>query len=68
MPVNLKSLSPEKQAEYEELIRVYKGLYKKLSDLESEGARLKKEVRAIVDKTKMKNILNSIINQPDKYV
>ena len=67
MPDNkiIKKLTEKQRQKYEELEAVYKKLYKELGVLEIEGKELKKEIKSIIDKAKIKNILQDILNQPD---
>ena len=62
----LVNLRLKKQLEkYKELEKVYTEMYKELNKLGKEKDRLKKEVKEIINKTKVKNILQDIINQPE---
>ena len=67
MPDNkiIKKLTEKQTQKYEELEADYKKLYKELGVLEIEGKELKKEIKSIIDKAKIKNILQDILNQPD---
>ena len=49
---------------YQEIARVYDLLYKELAALEVERKELKQKVRGIIDKVKMKNVLEEIVKKP----
>lgn len=49
---------------YQEIAAVYNLLYKELEALEVERKELKKKVRGIIDKVKMKNVLEEIVKKP----
>lgn len=55
----------EQQVIYQELEEIYKKLYQEVAKLEAEGNILRRELKEIIDKAKMKNVLQDIIKQPD---
>ena len=60
-----QKLTSAQQARCAELEEIYQKLYKEVKRLEIGGKALRKELKEIIDKTKMKNILQDIIKQQD---
>jgi hypothetical protein len=63
--ISTKQMTAQELQKYEEIVRIYKSLYKELENLDVEGKNIKKEIKTIIDKAKMRNILQDILKQPD---
>lgn len=60
-----QNITEEQLQKYEEIERKYRELCKELSKLEAEGVNIKKEIKTIIDKEKMRHVLEDILKQPD---
>lgn len=58
-----KKLSKKEIEKYKEALPEYRRLQEKLADLEVEGKKLKEDIRKVIDKVKMKNVLSDIVKQ-----
>lgn len=61
----VQKITSAQKIKHEELEEVYKKMYKEVEKLETEGKTLRKELKEIINKAKMKNVLQDIIKQPD---
>lgn len=61
----MQNLTSDQRARYLELEKIYQKLYKEVEKLEIEGKAIRRELKEIINKAKMKNILQDIIKQPD---
>ena len=61
----VQKITSVQKIKHEELEEICRKMRREVEKLETEGKTLRKELKEIINKAKMKNVLQDIIKQPD---